>query len=345
MHFDALTLACVCHELKQVVLTGRIQQVLMPDEQSISLEIYAQRQRHYLLLCTHPQQARVHLASQKQRRGAEQPTPLLLLLRKYVRDSLLVGITQPDPTERLLQLAFEHAQHGPTTLVVEIIGQRSNLLLLNPAGKIMDCLQRVRPSDPTQRLLLPGQPYILPPRQTKLAPVDDGSPDYYAQLEAVTRQPGKLWKVLTANLAGLSPTLGREIAWRATGDGESATSAVNFLELVQTLQTLWAPVQTGEWQPGGWVEDSGQGDKVTRRQGERGTGREDGWVFGLRGAWAGGVCAGGFDFPGGGTILHPAPSRAACGAARSLHWDAYDGGRGGAAGAAAGGTATGSPGR
>ncbi len=268
MHFDALTLACVTEELNRVILTGRVQQVLMPDEHSISLEIYAQRQRHYLLLCLNAQQARVHLASQKLRRGAEQPIPLLLLLRKYVRDSLLVAITQPDPTERLLQLAFAHAQHGPTTLIAEIIGQRSNLVLLTPEGKIMECLQRVRATEPGQRTLLPGQLYTPPPKPARLAPVDDGSPDYYSELEAVTHQPGKLWKVLTASLAGISPTLGREIAWRATGDSESETSAVNFLELVQTLQELWAPVQTGAWQPGVWVEES-EGDKERGRQGNK----------------------------------------------------------------------------
>src|ERR1700712_847869 len=124
MHFDALTLACVTAELQHSLVGGRVQQVLRPDETSIGLEIYAQHQRHYLLLTVDAQKSRVHLVNQKLRRGAEQPSPLLLLLRKYVRDSLLESIVQPDPTERVLHFHFIHNEHGPTTLVAEMLGQR-----------------------------------------------------------------------------------------------------------------------------------------------------------------------------------------------------------------------------
>lgn len=253
MHFDALTLACVCAELNPVIGGGRVQQVLLPDDESIGLEIYAQRQRHYLLAVTSAQQARVHLTQQKLRRGAEQPTQLLLLLRKYVRDSLLTAVEQVSPTERSVHLHFVHGEHGPTRLVLELIGQRSNILLVNPAGRILECLRRVRPEDQTARKLLPGQPYTPPPPQNRLAPFDDGSPDYYAQLEALTQTDGKLWKILSSHLAGISPTLGREIAWRVTGDLEGESRGSDFLALVQALQELWAPVQSGAWEPGIWL--------------------------------------------------------------------------------------------
>ncbi|MFN8491700.1 MAG: NFACT RNA binding domain-containing protein [Caldilineaceae bacterium] len=255
MHFDALTLACITHELTQALTGGRVQQVLQPDEQSIGLEIYAQHQRHYLLLTVDAQKSRVHLVRQKLRRGAEQPSPLLLLLRKYVRDSLLEAIVQPDPTERVLQLRFVHLEHGPTTLVAEMMGQRSNLLLVKPDGKILDCLRRVWAGETSARALLPGQSYTPPPAQAKLSPLDDGSPDYYTRLGEVTQMAGKLWKVLTAQATAVSPTLAREIAWRATGNAEAAAIEANVLAIAAALQELWAPIQTGEWQPGIWLDD------------------------------------------------------------------------------------------
>lgn len=255
MHFDALTLACVVAELRQTLRGGRVQAVLMPDEQSIGLEVYAQRQRHNLLLTTGGAAARVHLVSQKLRRGVEQPTPLLQLLRKYVRDSLLETVEQPDPSERVLHLHFHHAEHGATTLVAELIGQRSNLLLLNPSGKILECLRRIWPGEGVTRPLLPGQPYTPPPPQNRLSPLDDGSADYYERLGALLKQDGKLWKVLTTHLAGISPTLGRELAWRAAGDSEATAQATDLMGLVEALQVLWLPVQTGDWQPGLWLEE------------------------------------------------------------------------------------------
>ena len=254
MHFDALTLACLTTELNQTLLHGRVQQVLLPDAYSIGLEIYAQHQRHYLLLSAEGAGSRVQRMSQKLRRGAEQPSPLLLLLRKYVRDSLLQAIRQPDPTERVLQLEFAHHEHGVTTLIAELMGQRSNLFFVNADQRILAGLHRVWPDEKLVRALAPGQPYTPPPAQTKLSPLDDGSADYYIRLAALTQLEGKLWKVLTLHMAGISPTLAREIAWRATGNWEAAAQEVNVLAVAQALQELWSPLQTGQWQPGVWLD-------------------------------------------------------------------------------------------
>ncbi|CAN5393659.1 NFACT RNA binding domain-containing protein [soil metagenome] len=256
MHFDALTLACVTDELKRTLVGGRVQQILRLDETSIGLEIYARHQRHYLLLAVDAQKSRVHLVTQKLRRGAEQPSPLLLLLRKYVRDSLLEDVLQPDPTERVLQFHFVHNEHGPTRLVAEMLGQRSNLLLLNAEHKILDCLRRVWAGEKVERPLLPGQLYRPPLPQAKLAPMDDGSADYYDRLAELTQLDGKLWKVLTNTVAGSSPTLAREVAWRVTGNLDATAHEANVLALAQTLQELWAPVTSGAWQPGVWLEQA-----------------------------------------------------------------------------------------
>jgi predicted ribosome quality control (RQC) complex YloA/Tae2 family protein len=121
MHFDALTLACVAHELREELTGGRVQQVVLPDAHSVGFEIYAQRQRRYLFASAEPNAGRIHMVSQKLRRGVEQETPLLLLLRKYVRDSILDAIEQPDPTERILHLVFDHPGYGVTTLVTFLI--------------------------------------------------------------------------------------------------------------------------------------------------------------------------------------------------------------------------------
>ncbi|MCB0124392.1 MAG: NFACT family protein, partial [Caldilineaceae bacterium] len=126
MHFDALTVAAVAAELQQTIEEGRVQQVLAVDENSIGMEIYAQRQRHYLLLCADPKASRVYLAQEKLRRGVKKESPLLLLLRKYVRGGQLTAIAQPDPTERVLILHFFHPEHGATQLIAECITQRGN---------------------------------------------------------------------------------------------------------------------------------------------------------------------------------------------------------------------------
>lgn len=255
MHFDALTLACITAELQQTLTGGRVQQVLMPDAASIGFEIYANQHRHYLAAITEARKSRVQLSTQKLRRGVEQPTPLLLLLRKYVRGALLTAIDQPEPTERVLVLSFDHPEHSATQLVIEIMGQRSNVLLLNPGGQIMECLRRVWPGEKVQRELLPGRRYVPPPRQPKLPPLDDDTPDYYTRLEAITQMNGPLWRMLVEQMVGVSPSQAREVAWRATGDAEAPAQGANMLALAQALQELWSPLTTGEWRPGLWQEN------------------------------------------------------------------------------------------
>jgi predicted ribosome quality control (RQC) complex YloA/Tae2 family protein len=257
MHFDALTLACIAYEFAESLRGGRVQQVLLPDAQSVGLEIYAQRQRRYLFASAQPGAGRVYLTSQKLRRGVEQETPLLLLLRKYIRDSILDAVVQPDPTERILELHFDHPGYGTTTLVIEPMGRLSNLILVNANGNILDCIHRVRAGENAQRVLLPGRPYTRPPAQDRLSPVDDGSPTYYEQLTALVQGPGKLWKRIAEGIAGASPTLGRETAWRAAGEAEAPAADAPVIAVVQALQELWSPVQSGEWSPGRW-EEAGQ---------------------------------------------------------------------------------------
>lgn len=253
MHFDALTLACIAAELNHSLCPGRIQQVLLVDENTLGFEIYTPGTRHQLLLALQPGAARIHTVGYKLRRGAGE-TPLLLLLRKYARNARLTAIAQPDPTERVVRFELEHAEVGATTLVVELIGRQPNALLLTPAGRILECLRHLQPVG-EGRALLPGRPYAAPPAPAKLPPRDDGSADYYAQLARIIDQPGPLWRALMTGIAGLSPTAAREIAWRAAVDSNAGQGA-NVLAVAQALQELWAPVTSGAWQPG-LIEEAG----------------------------------------------------------------------------------------
>ncbi|MBK8048677.1 MAG: NFACT family protein [Anaerolineales bacterium] len=250
MHFDALCTACMAQELQRMLCPGRVQQVVMPDAQSLGFEIYANGARRQLLITVNSPLPRLQVVSYKLRRGVEHETPVLLLLRKYARDALLISIVQPVYWERVLYLNFEHRESGATTLVVELLGRQSNLLLMRHDGRILDALRRVAPQQEGQRALLPGAVYALPPAPAKLAPLDHGADDYYTTLESIVHSPGRLWKVLVEHLAGLSPTAARELAWRTTGDAEAAAEGANLLALAEAIQSLWLPTQQGGWHPG-----------------------------------------------------------------------------------------------
>jgi predicted ribosome quality control (RQC) complex YloA/Tae2 family protein len=248
MYFDALTMACVADELRATVLGGRVQQVLLPDPLSVGLEIYAQRQRQYLLSSAHADLGRLLLASEKLRRGVEKETGLLLLLRKYIRGAVLSAIDQP-PFERILRLEFDHPEWGISYLVVEVMGRHSNTMLVDAGDRVLDAIKRVPPHLSPARPILPSRAYTPPPPQDKLAPSD--LTEYrLRQILAAADDKEPLWRLLVQRLRGMSPLLAREIAFRALGHPRSSVARTERLTpLLETVQALLAPLQTGQWQP------------------------------------------------------------------------------------------------
>ncbi len=229
MYFDALTTSAIATELRAELLDGRVQQIVLPNRLSVALEIYAHRQRRYLFASVDPQAARVHLLTTKPRRGADVVTPLLLLLRKYVRGARLVGVHQP-PAERILHLACD-GPHGPVTLVIEAIGRQSNLVLVGEDGTVLDALKRVGPAINRYRVVLPSHPYVPPPAQDKMLPTEVS--EYRLRQLLIGWPPDEpLRRALVGGIAGISPLAAREIAFRAQGDTDAQ------VEVVQRISPL-----------------------------------------------------------------------------------------------------------
>jgi predicted ribosome quality control (RQC) complex YloA/Tae2 family protein len=267
MYFDALTLAAVADDLRATILHGRVQRVLLPTPLSIGLEIYAQRQRHFVLASAHPQFARVHLVPRRMSRGVEQATPLLLLLRKYVRGGRIVALEQP-PLERLLLLSIvkEPASRNPSPddaedeaeppdeaepepretlrceLVIETMERRSNIMLVDESNVILDSVKRVTPRM-SQRVVLPRQPYETPPPQQKRDPRTATASGIAALGDEKQRD---LARALVGAYRGVSPQVAREIVFRATGqptaslDDDLPTEAI-AASMCDLFGAPWAP--------------------------------------------------------------------------------------------------------
>ena len=254
MNFDAVTIMALVDELRAMLQGGRVQDSVQIDEATFGLEVYAGRQRHYLLLSADQRWPRVHLASQKLRRGVPTPSPLGLLLRRYAEGARIERITQP-PWERVLTFELDGPE-GVFTLVCEPMERRANVLLVRDDGVIVDCARRVGAAENRVRQSLPGRPYVPPPPQklkrdlftltpTLLADILDGAPGER------TRQ------LLTRRLLGFSPQLAKEITYRATGALNTKAADTRARALFEAIRTFLAQVEAHDWQPGVVVEESG----------------------------------------------------------------------------------------
>jgi len=266
---DAIAVAAIADELKRLVLGGRVQKVVQADELTFGIELYAHHERRWLLLSADPQHARVHLAGEKVGRAGELVSPLLLLLRKHLRHTRLLGVEQPG-LERVLALTFGPGRppgepdnadeqepasppaqdgHPGVTLIIEAIGRYSNLVLVDARGVILDSAKRVTPEINRYRVVLPRHPYVPPPPQDKQPADRIAAADLAARLQAAPAKTAA-WQVLVAGYSGVSPQLAREAVHRATGRAGALAGEVASAEtLAGSLRELLAPRATGDWRP------------------------------------------------------------------------------------------------
>ena len=250
MSFDALTLSAVRDELEPLLTGARLQKVVLPDELSLAIETFAPGVgRTNLLLSAHPEQSRVQRIPGLPARGIERDTPFSLLIRKHLRDARIRTVGQPR-LERVFELDCEQrdasGQHYRVVLIVEAMGRRGNLVLVDQHGVILDAARRTPPSRNSRRPVLPHLPYVTPPPQDRLFP-DEASAERLAA-EAAGRT-GALARFLSDRLAGLSPLSGRELAFRATGSVDTPLAGADWAQVADIARGFLASVDTHDWQP------------------------------------------------------------------------------------------------
>ena len=136
MPLDAICLRAVLHELRPQLIGARIDKVQQPARDQIVLLL---RGNLRLLLNAGANQPRIQLTNIL-RDNPAQPPMFCMLLRKHLVGARVLSIEQPD-LERMviltLQCTDEFGEISRKQLVLECMGRRSNLVLLDAQGRIV----------------------------------------------------------------------------------------------------------------------------------------------------------------------------------------------------------------
>ena len=173
MSFDGFFLHHMVEELRRELVNGRIQKINQPFEQELVLQIRSNRQSHRLLLSAHPVFGRIQL-TQTTFENPAQPSTFIMVLRKYLQGALIESIEQIE-NDRIVEITVsnknEIGDHIQATLIIEIMGKHSNILLVDKSShKILEVIKHVGFSQNSYRTLLPGSTYIAPPSTESLHP-------------------------------------------------------------------------------------------------------------------------------------------------------------------------------
>ena len=227
MAFDALFLTAVLQEIREKATGARVEKIHQPSRDTVILHLRCEGGREKLLFAPNPAAPRLHLTTANPE-NPDQPPMFCMLLRKHLSGARLAKVTQM-PMERMAAFFFdctdEMGYPVQKQLVVELMGRTCNLYLLDPDGRIIDCLRRVGLDETSKRPALPGMYYHLPDPVAKKDPATLTAEDY-VNLLAV---PGAdlLADRLMDTLGGLSPLVCREAALFAAGDTDARVSGLD----------------------------------------------------------------------------------------------------------------------
>ena len=173
MSFDGFFLHHMTEELRQQLLYGRIQKINQPFNQELVLQIRSNRQNHKLLLSAHPVFSRIQLTRTAFENPAV-PTTFIMVMRKYLQGATIENISQIE-NDRILEISVsnknEIGDNVAATLIIEIMGKHSNIILMDKAsGNIIEAIKHVGFSQNSYRTILPGSSYVTPPQTDKRNP-------------------------------------------------------------------------------------------------------------------------------------------------------------------------------
>ena len=205
MALDGLTLGSLCNELNCALRDARIDKINQPESDELILQCRIKGENYKLLLCANPSFARLGITNVS-KQNPSQPPMFCMLLRKHLTGARIISFNQVE-NERIVNILIETLndfnEFEQKTLIIEIMGKHSNIILTDSSGKIIDSVKHVNSLMSRVRAVLPGLRYTLPPSQGKLNPFKE-----YKEISASAR-------IISETYMGISLTSAQELAFLA----------------------------------------------------------------------------------------------------------------------------------
>lgn len=229
MALDGLVIHSIVDELHKKLLGGKIDKVYQPENDEVVLHIRNNKENFKLVLSCSASNPRVYLASDYKKENPINAPMFCMLFRKYIQGGNIVNVSQVD-FERIIKISvesFDELKEKTTKdIIIEIMGRHSNIILTHSSNnKIIDSAKRIPPSVSRVRQILPGQTYVLPPKQDKLNPITDISLNSF--VDTLSSFDGPIFKAIYSKFLGISPVIAKEICFRANIDENLLVSEIS----------------------------------------------------------------------------------------------------------------------
>ncbi|MBR6646511.1 MAG: NFACT family protein [Clostridia bacterium] len=251
MALDGIVINALAREFNEKFKDLRIDKIYQPDHDELLLMLHGKTGNYKLYLSANASIPRACITEDA--KGSQNTPPVFcMLLRKHLSGGKITEVTQPD-FERVIKFSVEgYNEFGDLvkkSLIMEIMGRHSNIILADENGKILDSIKRVDFSVSSIRQILPGLIYENPPAQNKKNPLISGVNDF---LEALQNSDKKADKCILDAFLGVSPLIAREIVYRAVSLTDVYAGELNMsqkLDIATEGYKLFKEIEEGNFCP------------------------------------------------------------------------------------------------
>ena len=164
MAFDGIVTQAITHELKNDLIGGKIYKIHQPDKNTILLGIYSNSIHYALNICIDAHNCRINLTTNSKENPLVAPN-FCMLLRKHLIGGKISTIEMYG-LERLVKINIETINEFNEieikSLIIELMGKHSNIILINDKNIIIDSLRHIWATDTIYRDILPSRTYSFP---------------------------------------------------------------------------------------------------------------------------------------------------------------------------------------
>jgi predicted ribosome quality control (RQC) complex YloA/Tae2 family protein len=205
---DATTLRALLAELRSSLLPSRFEKAQQSDPHTLQLALRSLEGCHWIELGWQAEAPRLHAISAPPRQG--DGSTLAQQLQHGLRGLALVSIEQQG-WERVVELGFARrpGEASQRWLVLELMGRRSNLFLLDERRRVVAAGRQVRPEQSRLRPIGTGDAYSPPPPLAGEPPRSEESFDTWQRRLSLVPLP--LQRALQDAYQGISPSLTRQL--------------------------------------------------------------------------------------------------------------------------------------
>ncbi len=228
MAFDGVFTSKIIEELNQVN-DCHIDKIYQPSKDEL---VFLLRKKGFvkrLLMSARSGASRVHFTEDRPENPAKPPM-FCMLARKYFSSARIVSVCGKD-FERIIEFTFETlnemGDRVTPKIICELIGNQSNIILVNENGRIIDAVKR-SDIEIGKRIIQPGAKYEYPKSQEKISPEKCNTEKITNEICSNGEQ--LLWKAILSTVDGMSPLVCREIAYLLNGE-DMRVSQINKQEL------------------------------------------------------------------------------------------------------------------